>query len=43
MKAKAMRTLYRAKRITLDGVKRAVVERIITETGYLTIFGNVYG
>ena len=36
-KAKAIRTLYRAKRITIDGVKQAVVDVIITEDEYKTI------
>lgn len=37
VKAKAIKTLYRAKRITLDGVKKAVADGIITEAEYETI------
>lgn len=40
--AKAMATLYRAKRITLDGVKQAVVDGIITEAEYTEITGKKY-
>lgn len=42
VKAKAIRTLYRAKRITIDGVKQAVVNGIITEYEYQTITGEQY-
>ena len=42
-KAKAIRTLYRAKRITLDGVKQAVVDEIITAAEYAEITGEEYG
>ena len=41
-KAKAISTLYRAKRISLDGVRQAVVDSIITEAEYQTITGEVY-
>lgn len=41
-KAKAIRTLYRAKRITIDGVRQAVVYRLITEAEYQTITGEGY-
>lgn len=41
-KAKAVRNLYRAKRITIDGVKQAVVNKIITEAEYKTITGEAY-
>ena len=41
-KAKAIRTLYRAKRITLDGVKQAVVDGLITEEEYFQITGWYY-
>lgn len=41
-KAKAIRTLYRAKRITIDGVKQAVADGIITETEYQQITGNKF-
>jgi hypothetical protein len=42
IKAKAIRTLYRAKRITIDGVKQAVVDGIIAEAEYKTITGKEY-
>lgn len=41
-KAKAIRTLYRAKRITIEGVKQAVDDGIITEAEYQQITGEVY-
>lgn len=41
-KAKAIRTLYRAKRITLDGAKQAVVDKIISEYEYMLITGKEY-
>ena len=41
-KAKAIRTLYRAKRITIDGVRKAVADGLITEAEYKTITGEVY-
>lgn len=41
-KARAIRTLYRAKRITIDGVKRAVMDNVITEVEYKTITGEDY-
>lgn len=42
IKAKAIRTLCRMKRITLDGVKQAVADKIITEDEYQQITGLVY-
>lgn len=42
VKAKAIRTLYRAKRITIDGVRRAVVDGLITESEYKMITGEEY-
>ena len=42
IKAKAIFTLYKAKRITLDGVRQAVVDGIITVTEFADITGNVY-
>lgn len=42
VKAKAIRTLYRTKRITVEGVRQAVSEDIITEAEYETITGEVY-
>ena len=41
-RAKAIRTLYRAKRITLDGVRQAVVDKLITEVEYKAITGEDY-
>lgn len=41
-KAKAVRTLYRAKRITLDGMKHAVVNGLITVEEYEIITGEEY-
>jgi hypothetical protein len=41
-KAKAIRTLYRAKRITIEGVKQAVVDGLITEAEFKTITGEEY-
>lgn len=41
-KAKAIRTLFRAKRITIDGVTQAVVDGIITEAEYQQITGMQY-
>ena len=41
-RAKAIRTLYRAKRITKDGVKQAVMDGIITESEYAEITGEAY-
>ena len=40
-KAKAIKTLYRAKRITLDGVKQAVVDKIITEAEYMAALDDM--
>lgn len=41
-KAKAIRTLYRAKRITIEGVRQAVGDGLITETEFETITGEKY-
>ena len=41
-KAKAIRTLYRMKRITIDGVKQAVVDGLITTDEFHVITGEVY-
>lgn len=41
-KAKAILTLYRAKRITISGVKKAVVDGIITPEDYAVITGKTY-
>lgn len=42
VEAKAIRTLYRAKRITLDGVRQAVSDSLITATEYQQITGEEY-
>lgn len=42
IKAKAIKTLYRAKRITIDGVKQAVVDGLITIEEYTEITGKQY-
>lgn len=41
-KAKAIRTLYRAKRITLAGMRQAVEDKIITAAEYTIITGEAY-
>ena len=41
-KAKAIKTLYRARRITLEGVKQAVADGIITKEQYTEITGEQY-
>ena len=41
-KAKAIRTLYRAKRITIEGVRQAVEDGLITEAEYAEITGEDY-
>lgn len=41
-KAKAIRTLYRAKRITIEGVRQAVEDGLITAEEYETITGEAY-
>ena len=38
--AKAIYTLYRTKRISIGGVKKAVADRIITEVEYKNITGK---
>jgi hypothetical protein len=40
--AKAVRTLYRAKRITIEGVKPAVKDGLITAAEYEIITGEIY-
>ena len=42
VKAKAIRTLYRAKRITIEGVKQAVADKLITAEEYKAITGEAY-
>lgn len=41
-KAKAIKTLYKANRISLDGVKQAVINGVITEEQYTEITGKDY-
>lgn len=38
-KAKAIYTLYKAKRITVEGVRQALANKIITESEYRQIIG----
>lgn len=38
-KAKAIKTLYRAKRITIEGERQAVVDGLVTPAEYKTITG----
>ena len=40
--AKAIRTLYRMKRITIDGVRQAVVDGLITPAEFEEITGTEY-
>lgn len=40
--AKAINTLYKAKRITIDGVRQAVVDGVITKAEYTLITGENY-
>lgn len=42
IKAKAINTLYRAKRITVEGVKQAVDGGLITKEEYEVIIGRPY-
>ena len=42
IKAKAIQTLYRAGRITIEGVKQAVVNGVITKEQYFEITGKQY-
>lgn len=42
VKAKAIRTLYRAKRITIEGVRQAVEDGLITTDEYSKITGQEY-
>ena len=41
-KAKAIRTLYRAKSITIEGVQQAVKDGLVTPVEYELITGEVY-
>ena len=40
--ARAFQTLYRMRRVTLDGLKQAVVDRTITAEEYQCITGREY-
>ena len=42
VRAKAIYTLYRAKRITIAGVRQAVEGKIITADEFKTITGETY-
>ena len=42
IKAKAVYTLYRTKRITLAGVRQAVRDKLITAEEYAKITGETY-
>lgn len=42
VQAKAVRTLFRAKRITIDGVRKAVADGLITAEEYTEITGETY-
>ena len=39
---KAVKTLYRAKRVTLESVKKLVTDELITEAQYKEITGDDY-
>ena len=41
-KAKAINTLYRMKRITIEGVRQAVADGVITPAEFKEITGEVY-
>ena len=41
-RAKAINTLYRAKRITIEGVRQAVADGIITAEEFAAITGEQY-
>lgn len=42
VKAKAIQTLYRMGRITIDGVRQAVKDNLITPTEFEMIVGEIY-
>lgn len=42
MKVRAMKTLYNSNRISLEGVKKAVVDGVITKEHYTEITGKKY-
>ena len=41
-KARAIKTLYRAKRISIEGVRQAVIDGLITSDEYAEITGKEY-
>ena len=41
-KAKAIKTLYRAKRISLKSIKQAVMKKLMTDSEYVEITGKQY-
>ncbi len=41
-RAKAINTLYKRGKITIDGVRQAVVDGVITPEEYFLITGEVY-
>ena len=41
-KAKAIRTLYRAKRISIEGIRKAVEDGLISPAEYKEITGKEY-
>ena len=42
VRAKTMENLYRRNKVTKDGLKQAVVDKVITAEEYLEISGEVY-
>lgn len=42
VKAKAIKTLYMAKRISIEGVRKAVTDGLITEVEYEIITGETF-
>ncbi|MBR3999970.1 MAG: XkdX family protein [Clostridia bacterium] len=42
IRAKAIQTLFRTKRVTIDGVRQAVADGIITAAEYKQITGEAY-
>lgn len=43
IKAKALKKLYDSHKITIEGVRKAVVDHIITPEEFTEITGEVYG
>lgn len=42
IRVRAIKTLYRAGRITIEGVRQAVIDGIITEAAYADITGEEF-